>query len=299
MSSTDVVDKLKELAVNFNLANAIKCDVKFVLFTSDSAKGESVTEGSIKKTKIQTDLPTLIFIHGWNSNTKTNWYRYFREEYFKKGQYNIICVDWTTPGSLEYIMSAANVRTVGGFVADFIVAAKFDLQNVHIIASLLGSHVAAWTGKSVIDATGKKIKRITAFDPAAPQFEHDNVPEANRLNKTDASFVDVIHTDSGYYGFLAAIGTVDFYPNGGGLQPGCSFDETGHHHSHEMCYNFFLESINTTNVKAAKANNWFDYLEGKYDPAESIVFGENIPLTASGVFYFKTNPDKPYLIPEE
>lgn len=42
------------------------------------------------------------------------------------------------------------------------------------------------------------------------------------LSKTDAYFVDVIHTDAGLYGAPVTSGTVDFWPNGGDtLQPGC------------------------------------------------------------------------------
>ena len=41
----------------------------------------------------------------------------------------------------------------------------------------------------------------------------------NCLDKTDASFVDVIHTSEITY--KRAVGHVDFYPNGGFLQTGC------------------------------------------------------------------------------
>lgn len=40
--------------------------------------------------------------------------------------------------------------------------------------------------------------------------------------KTDAQFVDVIHTDGGILGELTDRGHVDFYPNRGlPTQPGC------------------------------------------------------------------------------
>ena len=53
-----------------------------------------------------------------------------------------------------------------------------------------------------------------------------------RLDTTDAEFVDVIHTNSGkiYLGevsMLEAIGHVDFYPNGGQEQPGCTGKAAG------------------------------------------------------------------------
>ena len=62
------------------------------------------------------------------------------------------------------------------------------------------------------------------LDPAKPFLTLENID--NRLDTTDADFVDVIHTDSGNLtglelGFFAPIGHIDFYPNGGTDQPGC------------------------------------------------------------------------------
>lgn len=58
------------------------------------------------------------------------------------------------------------------------------------------------------------------MDPANPPFFPALFMLA--LNKDDARFVDVIHTDGGLYGIPISSGTVDFWPNGGvTLQPGC------------------------------------------------------------------------------
>lgn len=66
--------------------------------------------------------------------------------------------------------------------------------------------------------------RDSAFDPAYPGFDGPNA--RRRLNKTDARFVDVIHTNARYglnnaVGLEIPLGHADFYPNGGSIQPGC------------------------------------------------------------------------------
>lgn len=59
---------------------------------------------------------------------------------------------------------------------------------------------------------------FAGLDPAGPLFYILN----SRLTRNDADFVDVIHTDAGFYGIALYSGHVDFYPNGGHRpQPGC------------------------------------------------------------------------------
>ena len=60
------------------------------------------------------------------------------------------------------------------------------------------------------------------MDPAGPM--HINVDASFRLDKSDADQVDVIHTDSAGFGTKRdeTVGHVDFFPNGGDKQPGCS-----------------------------------------------------------------------------
>ena len=70
-----------------------------------------------------------------------------------------------------------------------------------------------------------KHTQIKGLDPAKPYF--DLVSEEMRLLPTDAEFVDVIHTNSGeiWNGALSLpepVGQVDFYPNGGSHQAGCT-----------------------------------------------------------------------------
>ena len=56
------------------------------------------------------------------------------------------------------------------------------------------------------------------LDPAGPMFE--KTTKEVRIDKSDASFVDIIHCnggneDKGFLGINAAVGHADFFPNGG------------------------------------------------------------------------------------
>lgn len=60
-------------------------------------------------------------------------------------------------------------------------------KNVHLMGHSLGAHISSYFGKGI-----PGFGRLTAFDPAQPGFE--GCPKEVRLDKSDANFVDVIHT---------------------------------------------------------------------------------------------------------
>lgn len=60
---------------------------------------------------------------------------------------------------------------------------------------------------------------MSGLDPARPGFTDDEISQDGRLDKSDAIFVDIIHTSR--VGIREPIGHIDFYPNGGRDQPIC------------------------------------------------------------------------------
>jgi hypothetical protein len=60
---------------------------------------------------------------------------------------------------------------------------------------------------------------VSGLDPAMPFFV--TVNRDQKLDASDAAFVDVIHTNALVQGKIEASGDVDFYVNGGISQPGC------------------------------------------------------------------------------
>lgn len=89
-------------------------------------------------------------------------------------------------------------------------------ENIHLVGFSLGAQVTNYVAKAVIPF---RIPRISGLDPAMPLFITSGIDE--KLDASDAEFVDVIHTNALVQGKLERCGHVDFYMNGGILQPGC------------------------------------------------------------------------------
>lgn len=147
----------------------------------------------------------------------------------KKQTASVIIIDWGGGSSPPYSQAVANIRLVGAITAHIIhmIYEELQLENlnkVHIIGHSLGAHLCGYTGYTLQKDFGLILGRITGLDPAEPLFsETDPIV---RLDRTDAIFVDVIHTDalpfsSGGLGMRMPLGHVDFYPNGGYNNPGC------------------------------------------------------------------------------
>ena len=136
-------------------------------------------------------------------------------------------MDWASLAQAPYTTAAANTRVVGFQIAKLITTLINNgfstLPDFHHIGHSLGGQVGAFISSNL--APGTNLSRVTGLDPARPGFEN-TVPAADRLDSTDAIFVDVITTSCGI-GCTSttpdpARGTVDFYPNGGLKQPGCA-----------------------------------------------------------------------------
>ncbi|KAL4219799.1 hypothetical protein ACF0H5_020211 [Mactra antiquata] len=168
--------------------------------------------------------PTKVIIHGYLDNGQTAWLPKLSQELLKKGDFNVIIVDWGHGSRTDYQHAAANTFVVGAEIAYLLEFLHSDhglqYSDVHIIGHSLGAQTAGHVGHAI-----PNIGRISGLDPADPGFS--GRPLDKRLDASDAQFVDVIHTDGSKFNVLSGYGTrdpvgdVDFYPNGGDHQPGC------------------------------------------------------------------------------
>ncbi|PSN31810.1 hypothetical protein C0J52_22637 [Blattella germanica] len=203
--------------------------------------------------------PTRFVIHGWQS--KASKMASIKDAYLSVGDYNVILVDWSGLAGSLYSIAKGDVVEVGEYVAtlvDHLVSRGASLSNIHIAGHSLGAHVAGIAGNRLTSGT---LGKITGMDPALPLFGDDSL--ANRLDSSDASFVEIIHTCSGLLGFSDPIGHADFYPNKGTIiQPGCGIDLAGSC-SHSRSHVYFEESITSgTGFYGYKCSSWNTYEDG-------------------------------------
>lgn len=72
-----------------------------------------------------------------------------------------------------------------------------NVNTFHIVSHSMGAQLSGVIGRSVIEKSRgeTQISRISALDPCLPTF-YPTVPQgALPVNKDDAKFVDIIHTD--------------------------------------------------------------------------------------------------------
>ncbi|CAH2050586.1 unnamed protein product, partial [Iphiclides podalirius] len=180
---------------------------------------------------------------------------------------------------------------------NFLISEGVSMDDVHLIGHSLGAHVVGIAGAYVKQGP---IDTITGLDPALPLFTLGN--KDARLDKHDARHVEVIHTCGGYLGFASPLGHIDFYPNGGTRQPGCRFDYRGLC-AHNRAHMYFSESIiSTVPFTAVRCKDYDElYYNGSCEgTGETLIMGGfDIHYGKDGIYYLKTNAEKPYAIVDE
>ncbi|KAM4897173.1 inactive pancreatic lipase-related protein 1-like [Sylvia borin] len=203
-------------------------NTRFLLYTrenyDDFQEVSAVDKSTIEASNFNASRKTKFIVHGFVDNGEENWLSDMCQRMLTVEDVNCLCVSWRRGALCQYTQASNNIRVVGAEIAYFIDVLMDDYgyspADVHIIGHSLGAHAAGEAGRR-----RPGIGRITGLDPAQPYFQ--GTPTEVRLDKSDADFVDVIHTDSAPtipnlgFGIGPAIGHIDFYPNGGEQMPGC------------------------------------------------------------------------------
>lgn len=114
------------------------------------------------------------------------------------------------------------------------------------------------------------------MDPAGPSFSMDN--KDNRIDPSDAKFVEIIHTNVGTFGWNETLGHADYWPNSGNNQPGCNSMDI--HCNHARAVTFYAESVATGNFISKSCSDWTSYKNGDCADGKTSFLGQ-APLDTS------------------
>ncbi|KAB0799766.1 hypothetical protein PPYR_07646 [Photinus pyralis] len=263
-------------------------DVKFYLFTPKTGdEGQEINNFTIRNIEgFNKTFYTKILIHGYAQNYKNEVLLKMKDVYVKTEILNVIMVNWENLSTPFCYPIVADYTNFVGQITGYLMA-KLIPEKTHVIGFSLGAHVAG-IGAQMQSA---KVLRITGLDPAGPMFI--NTAENQRLDKSSAKNVDIIHTSRA--GVSSPVGHADFYVNGGKVQPNCSSTDVACSHRRSM--ELYLESI-TSNVgfKAFECDSVSNFENNKCINNTFAPMGEPWLSRGAlrGIFYIKTNPTEPF-----
>ncbi|XP_068428579.1 phospholipase A1 member A isoform X2 [Clinocottus analis] len=164
--------------------------------------------------------PTKVIVHGYRAiGSRPSWVKQLARALLMAEDVNVVVVDWVYGASFAYNLVVENYKEVALQISVLINQLNkhgCKLESFHFVGVSLGAHVAGFVGTLFQG----KIGRITGLDPAGPMFK--GADTYDRLDASDAQFVDAIHTDADYFGISIPVGHVDFFLNGGKDQTGCA-----------------------------------------------------------------------------
>ncbi|XP_057321353.1 pancreatic lipase-related protein 2 isoform X1 [Microplitis mediator] len=284
-------------------------DIQYHLYTRKNPTRPQILtfiRSSLERSNFDPLNPTVFYIHGYSEQATGDSARAILNAYLKRGKYNVILVEWGRLSAMPwYVTAVKNTRRVGWHVAQMVKWLELNnaimLPKLHVIGFSLGAEVAGFMGKSL---GPRKVGRITGLDAAYPLYM-DKGAEGH-LAPSDATFVDVIHTDGGIFGFPSPLGHADFYPNGGRpLQPGCTaanFIAMGMYRifrhylvcSHNRAWRYYVESINNPRgFPSTRCQRWRPNLRSCTWKNDAFMGFATDPRTR-GIFYLRTNSRTPF-----
>uniref|UniRef100_A0A6A7G9Y3 Inactive pancreatic lipase-related protein 1-like n=1 Tax=Hirondellea gigas TaxID=1518452 RepID=A0A6A7G9Y3_9CRUS len=289
---------------------------------------------SIIESHFLPNKPTYIVVHGFLGNGLEPWIYEIKDKLLRKEACNVISVQWPSGWRyfvIDYYHVTGHVPVVGQEIAKLLQMIDkhkgLSTMDIHMIGHSLGAHIAGFTGKTL----NTTIARITGLDPAGLLYYNTDAKE--RLDKSDAAYVDVIHTNgcrnyliwTDCFGINMNIGHTDYWPNGGLHQPACqSLTRNGTHRDdvnsnsnktgsasvrwsigcdHLMSHTYFLESLNYSGSSelflAQTCDSYDQYTTGNCSCGRVPQYmGYHANYRGTGNYYLNTSSTKPYALPD-
>ncbi|KAL0870627.1 hypothetical protein ABMA27_005587 [Loxostege sticticalis] len=243
---------------------------------------------SIRNSNYNSRVPTVVVSHGWLNKQSSNVNQRIRDAFLGRSDVNVIVVEWRRLAMSDYITAMRGVpavgRAVGQFIRFVINTVGGNLNDFHLIGFSLGSHVVGNAGREL----GGRVARITGLDPAGPLWDNNN----QRLNRNDGVYVEAIHTDGSVagYGIGTPIARVDFFPNGGRSQPGCTTNVCDHNRSWEL----FAATVTHNHLVGNRCDNMNQVSNNNCRGPALPMGNDNLRKSGNGIFRVNTGRRYPY-----
>ncbi|KAK0153657.1 Lipase member H [Merluccius polli] len=286
-------------------------DVRLLLYTRANSSCGRLMSHSAPPPELNLTRPTTFIIHGFRpTGSPPNWLEPMVVELLELRDSNVVVVDWNRgAANIDYFRVVRNTRATANNLTAFIRTMEENgasLASIHMIGISLGAHISGFVGADLNGAIG----RITGLDAAGPMFA--GKPPEDRLDPTDAQFVDVIHTDMDALGLREPLGHIDFYPNGGADQQGCPrtilSGSAYFKCDHQRSVYLFKESLRRTcETRAFPCATYADFMDARCTDCADFgaqgcpVFGygvvawkDSLVRLGQSKYFFNTNNKSPY-----
>lgn len=270
--------------------------MKIIQLDDNIVRSFPINEAFISLTKpaiFDITKQTKVIIHGYKDNSQSAVPLQLARAYNDKKMFNVFLVDAEEMNKEGYILSAHNARLIGKRLANLLANLEnfgANAEDFHLLGISLGAHIAGWAGKYFKQYKNHSLGRITGLDPAGPCFSYTY--SSQRLDKTDAAYVDVIHSNRLVQGVIEPLGHADFYINGGGPnQPGCIMPSCSHLRAAQV----YTESIITPkSFMAIRCQSWKHFEANACEKDKYAVLGYGSSTAARGLYYLRTTANSPF-----
>ena len=244
--------------------------------------------------KFDVKKKVVILATGWTTTVNdTDTIDEFAKAYKCRGDVNFVALDAASFVDTLYTWSAFNTQAIGEAVAKGLkeLTEIVPVENIHLIGHSLGAHIVGYAGRSFQYMTNQSIPRITALDPAKPCFNEGE--ELSGIQRGDADFIDVVHSNPGVLGRRDPSGDVDFYPGGlTPLPPGCISVSC----AHALAWQYYAESVypgNENNFMGVRCGS-LSKLRQNACPGKAYPMGYAVPNNIKGNYFLEVNSEEPF-----